>query len=122
MIENAEFCSFYVLFFDIEPSGAPENVSAFITGTRRVLVTWKPVPLSEQNGIITGYTVYYRAVQGNFENGTEQSLRVNASVTIVEVSQLEEYVTYNVSVSAHTSVGEGPRSKGVLERTAEASE
>ena len=116
------FVVFRHLFFDIEPSGAPENVSAFQTGARRMLVTWKPVPLCDQNGIITGYTVYYQAVQGNFENDTEQSLRVNASVTTVEVSQLEEYVTYNVSVSAHTSAGEGPRSKGVVVRTAEASE
>ena len=49
-------------------------------------------------------------------------IKVNASVTKLEVYNLEEYVTYNVSVSASTSVGEGPRSKGVLEKTAEASE
>ena len=123
MIEKTMSVLCVVLFYlEIEPSKAPENVSAFETGARRILVTWKPVPLSEQNGIITGYTVYYRAVQGNFVNDTEQSLRVNASVTTVEVSQLEEYVTYNVSVSGHTSVGEGPRSKGVVVRTAEASE
>ena len=106
----------------IVPSGAPKNVTAVRAGARGILVTWKPVLSSDQNGIIIYYTVYYRAVKGNNENDAEQSLRINASLTRVKLSQLEEYVTYNVSMSASTSVGEGPRSTDVLERTAEASE
>ena len=49
-------------------------------------------------------------------------IRVDASVTRVEISNLEEHVTYNFSVSANSSVGEGPRSKGVLEKIAQGGE
>ena len=83
---------------------------------------WEPVLPTDRNGIITGYIVFYRPVSGHIVNPNELMIKVNASVTRLEVYNLEEYVTYNVSVSASTSVGEGPRSKGVLETTAEASE
>ena len=114
--------SLFLFRLSVEPSRAPENVTALQDGAKRIRVTWKPVVRADRNGNITGYTVYYRAVEGYYVNVAEQSLKVNASVTKVELSQLEEYVTYNVSVSANTRVGEGPRSKGVLETTAEASE
>ena len=87
-----------------------------------MIVTWGSVPRTDQNGNITGYTVYYQAVSEHINNTNEFMIRVNGSVTRTEVSNLEEHVTYNVSVSANTSVGEGPRSEGVLEKTAEASE
>ena len=87
-----------------------------------MIVTWEPVPSTDQNGNITGYTVYYQAVSGHIVTKKEQMIKVNASLRRLEVSELEQHVTYNVSVSANTSVGEGPRSKGVLEKTAEASE
>ena len=84
-------------------------------------VTWLPVLSADQNGIITGYTVYYRAVTGNIVNSAEQSVTVNGTTTSVDIPSLEEHVVYNVSVSANTSVGEGPRSSEVTERTAQAS-
>ena len=84
-------------------------------------VTWSPVPSADQNGIITGYTVYYRAVTGNIVNSAEQSVTVNGTTTSVNIPLLEEHVVYNVSVSASTSVGEGPRSNEVSQRTAQAS-
>ena len=87
-----------------------------------MIVTWGSVPRTDQNGNITGYTVYYQAVSGHIVTKKELMIQVNASVTTLDLSNLEEYVTYNVSVSANTSVGEGPRSEGVLEKTAEASE
>ena len=106
---------------NVEPSEAPERVIASQTGARSIVVTWNPIPGPDQNGEITGYTVYYRAISGHTLYSDEQFLRVNASVTRVEVSSLEENVIYNVFVSANTSVGEGPRSKEVLVRTAQAS-
>ena len=108
--------------FPLEPSKAPENVTAEQSGATSMTVTWDPVAFSGRNGNITAYTVYYKAVSGHRVNDNELRIKVNASVTRLNLSNLEEYVTYSVSVSANTSVGEGPRSKGVLEETAEASE
>ena len=84
-------------------------------------VTWSDVPPAEQNGIITGYTVYYRAVTGNILNSVEQSVTVNGTTTSVNILSLEEHVVYNVSVSANTTIGEGPRSSEVSDKTAQAS-
>ena len=112
----------FFVFLPLEPSKAPENVTAVQSGATSMTVTWEPVPPTDRNGIITGYTVYYRAVSGHINNANEFMIRVNGSVTRSEVSNLEEHVTYNVSVSANTSVGEGPRSEEVVEKTAEASE
>lgn len=92
------------------------------SGATRIIITWEPVNSLDRNSIITGYTVYYRAVSGPIENRNELMIRVDASVTRVEISNLEEHVTYNFSVSANSSVGEGPRSKGVLEKIAQGGE
>ena len=112
----------FLFSLPLEPSAAPENVTAVQSGATSMKVTWEPVYPTDRNGNITGYTVYYRAVSGHIVNKNELTKKVNGSVTSLKVSHLEENVIYNVSVSASTSVGEGPRSKGVLEKTAEASE
>ena len=83
---------------------------------------WQPVPSVDKNGIITGYTLYYQAVSDHSLNGAERFSRVNSLVTSFNVSNLEEDVTYNVSVSANTSVGEGPRSEQTPAKTSEAGE
>ena len=61
-----------------------------------MIVTWEPVTPSDRNGNITGYTVYYRAVSGNIVNNKEQLIKVNASVTRLEVSNLEEHANTSV--------------------------
>ena len=121
-LNNLPFRKCFLVSFLLEPSKAPENVTAEQSGATSMIVTWEPVAPSDRNGNITGYTVYYRAVSGHIVNINEQLIKVDASVTRLELSNLEQHVTYNVSVSANTSVGEGPRSKGVIEKTAEASE
>ena len=82
-----------------------------------ILVTWDMVPLMEQNGNITMYQVLYTPPQtfgGVFgeENMNVTGLRAN-------LTGLQEYVEYNISVRAYTSVGAGPYSDGLVERTNE---
>ena len=121
-LNNLPSQKYFLVSFLLEPSKAPEHVTTKQSGATSITVTWDPVPLSGRNGNITGYTVYYRAVSGHIVNNNELMIKVNASVLTLDLSNLEEYVTYNVSVSANTSVGEGPRSKGAVQKTAEASE
>lgn len=47
----------FVLFDCTVPSGAPENVTAEAMSSTRMLVTWGPVPETQQNGNILGYKV-----------------------------------------------------------------
>ncbi len=81
-----------------------------------VMVTWDMVPPIDQNGDITMYEVLYQPLE-TFSN-TLQSLTVNTPVTVI-LTNLQEYVEYNISVRAYTSEGEGPCSTDIIERTFE---
>ena len=71
---------------------------------------WDEVPADQQNGIITGYTITYHSQTEN-DNGT---LRVNGSVRQTELTNLKEYVNYNITVFASTVKGDGPASDHVI--------
>ena len=83
------------------------------------MVSWDEVPPIDQNGIIIIYQVLYQPLEtfGGFI-GT-----CNVNVSMMDMSvvlkDLEESVSYNISVRAYTSAGEGPYSDGVLAMTNE---
>ena len=53
-------------------------------------------------------------------DGTLSKMRMNSSLRgMALLTELEEYVEYNISVRAYTSVGPGPYSEEVTERTDE---
>ena len=74
---------------------------------------WEEVPPIEQNGVITMYEVMYTPLEtfgGTLESDTVNVLGSNSSVDLMG---LEEYVNYEISVRAYTSVGVGPYSVAV---------
>ena len=73
-----------------------------------------------QSGIIVSYRVSYQAVRGSYRDSTKRHKEVTGASTRTDLIGLEEYVTYNITVSASTSAGEGPRSTAVAVRTKEA--
>ena len=74
---------------------------------------WDEVPADQQNGIITGYTITYHSQTEN-DNGTVQ---VNGSVRQTELTNLKEYVNYNITVFASTVKGDGPSSNPIVVTT-----
>ena len=74
---------------------------------------WNEVAAAEQNGIITGYTITYQSQTEN-DNGNVQ---VNYSVRQTELTNLKEYVNYNITVFASTVKGDGPASDPTVVRT-----
>ena len=78
-----------------------------------ILVTWDEVPADQQNGIITGYTITYYSQTEN-DNGTFQ---VNGSVHQTELTNLKEFVNYNITVFSSTAKGDGPASNPIVART-----
>ena len=74
---------------------------------------WNEVAAAEQNGIITGYTITYKSQTEN-DNGNVQ---VNGSVRQAELTNLKEYVNYNITVFASTVKGDGPASNATVLRT-----
>ena len=93
------------------------DVRATNQSATSILVTWDPVPAIDRNGIITSYDVEY--TQNMFPSApTVQNVTVND--TMATLTDLQEYVVYSIRVRASTSVGVGPYSDNVTERTQEA--
>ena len=101
------------LFSLTEPDSPPQIVTGRNTSSTSILVIWYKVPAEQQNGIITGYTITYQSQTEN-DNGTVQ---VNGSVRQTELTNLKEYVNYNITVFASTVKGDGPATVPIVVRT-----
>ena len=99
-----------------EPATPPQNVQATALSSTQIMVTWEEVPTIDQNGIITIYEVRFDPLQFT---GVLMTEYMNATDMLVVLTSLQEYVEYNISVRAYTSVGPGPFSDDVAERTFE---
>ena len=116
---------FHILYFlhsrPLVPNAPPENVQAFISSSTAILVRWDTVPEIDRNGIVILYEVEFN--QSTFsEISTSNLTTTNGSVQVVQLEGLEEYVEYSLRVRAYTSVGPGPFSIAVVNRTLEDSE
>ena len=50
-------------YLSAAPSGGPTNVHLAMQSSGSVFLTWQPPPLSQQNGIISGYTILLTALE-----------------------------------------------------------
>ena len=73
---------------------------------------WEEVPLIDKNGIITEYELSYEPLY-EVRQPQAVSLRLPAPSSMITLSGLEEFVVYNFSVRAYTSVGPGPYSDAI---------
>ena len=100
------------------PDAAPRNVDGYNKSSESIEVTWENVIGKDRNGIITGYKVYYKAVEEFALNKTEEVEVVNNGIAVKQVLvSLEKYISYNITVLAFTSKGDGPRSTAIIVRT-----
>ena len=88
----------------------PTAVAVNGVSSTTIMVSWGPVPLIDQNGIITEYEVMYEPLE-TFNGSIEtQTANVSGSDMTITLTGLEEFVNYSISVRAYTSVGAGPYS------------
>ena len=80
-------------------------------------MTWDEVLPVDQNGIITEYEVLYEPLE-TF-GGLLSPLSMNTTDLAVDLMDLVPFVNYNISVRAYTSVGPGPYSEPMANRTLE---
>ncbi len=85
----------------------------------RIVVSWDMVPTINQNGIITMYEVRYEPLEMFDVQIQTQTVNVSAPMMAATLTDLQEFVNYNISVRAYTSEGEGTYSRGVVEMTLE---
>ena len=98
------------------PAAPPENVQAFVISSTEILVSWSEVPELDQNGVIINYEVQLEPL--DFPANISVDL-VNTTSLQERSTDLEEFVSYSIIVRAYTSVGPGPYSNPVTERTSE---
>ena len=100
------------------PASSPGNVMAMNISSTVIRVSWSPVPAIDQNGVITQYEVEFNQTTFS-EVSMYNTITVNSTTLMVDLTGLEEYVVYSIRVRAYTSVGAGPYSDVVMERTQE---
>ena len=83
------------------------------TSSTSILVEWGDVPAFEQNGIITSYNITYRS-QTEEHKGFAMA---GPNDLQKKLTDLREYVDYNITVRASTSKGDGPQSNPIVVRT-----
>ncbi|XP_048186046.1 protein sidekick-1 isoform X1 [Perognathus longimembris pacificus] len=98
------------------PSAAPANVSAQAVSSTQILLTWSSVPEQDQNGLILGYKILYRAKDLDPEPRSH-AVRGNHTQSAL-LSGLRKFVLYELQVLAFTRIGNGvPSAPLILERT-----
>ena len=105
-------CNYYLTV----PASPPANISVNVNGSTAIQVNWIEIPEIDQNGILTQYEVKYVPLK---TFGVLIKLAVNTTNLSITLMESEEYVEYNISVRAYTSVGPGPYSVGIVRRTFE---
>ena len=94
-------------------------MTATANSSTTIAVMWDEVVSTDQNGVITVYEVMYTPLEV-FEGSIGTGLKnVTYPSTSVVLTDLEEYVFYNITVKAYTQVGLGYSSSPVTERTDE---
>ena len=97
----------------LEPSAPPANVTGNNSSSTSILVQWDEVPENDKNGIIKGYNVTYK----DWRTGVEKTKTVNTRQ--VELTGLNKFTKYNISVLAFTVKGDGPLSSTITVTTDE---
>ena len=92
----------------LAPASSPRNVAASSLSSTKIKVIWEGVSPIDRNGIITMYEVKYTPLE-DFGGVIGKTTQYVSSLEVI-LSGLQEYVNYNISVRANTSVGAGPYS------------
>ena len=87
------------------PGSPPENVTAMAESSTTIAVMWEEVPPIDQNGVITMYEVMYTPLETFRGTLESNSTIVSGSDLSLNLTGLEEYVNYTISVRAFTIVG-----------------
>ncbi len=92
------------------PSIAPNITEIHRTSPTTIIVSWKPLTLSEARGFITFYIIeYYPSLNNKKRQAPSNIMRVNASAdsSSATIAGIDEDSIYTVQVSAGTSAGSG---------------
>ena len=103
---------FYPFHFHPVPSSSVLNLTTSTTqqNATSILVTWNVPVLNDQNGLLLKYSINYSGIEIDtvprvIYLSNPNPNHTNQSITL---TNLEEYTTYSINVSAYTKVGRSP--------------
>ena len=102
------------------PSGQPQDVMATVISSSVIQLEWKPPVDTEINGIISNYLIDVTPLN-DFNGQINSSMQLNTSSdgTSFNITDLEAFLEYNMTVSAENSAGVGPPSSPDTSATTE---
>jgi hypothetical protein len=103
----------------IVPADSPQAVSGRPLDSRSIEVTWKPPPPDKQNGVITGYRLFYVENEDGAGEPDATVVTVGADGRSRVLGALATWTEYKIWVLAFTNVGDGPRSAPIIVQTDE---
>ena len=89
-----------VKIFFPAPSGSPANFQARTLDSRSIQLSWDPLPLALQNGIVRQYIVTIVDIAGD-------ARVINTTATSVNIAALNPFTMYTCTVAAET-IAVGP--------------
>ncbi|XP_031569306.1 protein sidekick-2-like [Actinia tenebrosa] len=108
----------YIRTNDEEPQIPPPDVMVFNTSSTSINVTWLAIPPPLVAGILTSYLIKYTELDDEGKNVTSLLKIVPATQLTIELTGLEKYTDYNITVRGAT-VEIGVESSPVMVRTHE---
>ncbi len=112
-------CYFSNVHFFSVPSSSPNNVTIISVSSTSIRVVWEDVQEIDENGVIMAFEILYIPLETFNEQLVSELVNTSASNRTISLNNLEEYVFYNISVRAYTSVGAGQFSSLITQRTSE---
>ncbi len=90
------------------PSVAPNITEIHRTSPTTIMVSWKPLTLSEARGFITFYIIeYYPSLNKKKRQSDIMRVNVSADSSSTIIEGLEENLSYVFRISASTRAGNG---------------
>ena len=114
----------WIKYYLLVPSDTPQNVTTVALSPTSIRVTFYPPPEIDQNGLITSYNISYTGEEFDtdiqFTTGPITT-PIYPAVTQVsfDLTGLQEYNNYTISVNAANSQGVSAFTTGVVQRTNE---
>ena len=107
------------IYLPVEPTKAPENVKLVCAMEKRIILSWEPIPCSDQNGEILYYVVKYVFVQQNIipEVVREHVFRTDGNILSLMITDLQSNTDYNVTIAGANSAGIGIFSSPIVATT-----